>query len=38
MSKALPHSPPLRLLATDADDLTVIAAALQDAVGAINVR
>ena len=36
MTKALPDSPPLRLLATDADDLTVIAAALQDAVGRIG--
>ena len=36
MSKAPPDSPPLRLLATDPEDLTVIAAALQDAVGRIG--
>jgi hypothetical protein len=36
MTKTTPDTAPLRLLATDADDLTVIAAALQDAVGRIG--
>jgi len=36
MTKTTPVSAPLRLLATDPEDLTVIAAALQDAVGRIG--